>query len=221
MRVEVWIDVVCPWCYIGKRRLETTLARYEHTDTVDLVWRSYQLEPGFPSGAAKPVRTYLAEEFRLTPAQARKMTDGVGALAAEEGLAFDTDRARMVNTLDAHRLAHLAGRHGLRGQMYERLMRAHHIEGESLGDLPTLVRLGAETGVPAEEARRVLDGDAYVWDVQEDAERATEFGAAGVPFFVLDGAFGFSGAQPVATLLSSLRAVHSQEEISGAQPPRP
>lgn len=211
MRVEVWADVVCPWCYIGKRRLEKALAGFGHADQVEVVWRSFQLDPSFPKGVREPVHEHLAKQVRASLAQVREMTDHVKGLAAEEGLAFDAERTYMVNTFDAHRLAHLAKRHGLPGPMYERLMHAYHVEGETVDDPQTLVRLGAEVGVPAEEAEQALAGDAYATDVEADIREAAALGATGVPFFVLDGAYGISGAQPVATFLSALRTAHDRE----------
>lgn len=214
MRVEVWSDVVCPWCYIGKRRFEQALSRFEYADQVEVVWRSFQLEPSFPEGVQQPVHEYLAEKFGTTPDAARGMTDQVKALAAQEGLAFDAARAWMVNTFDAHRIAHLAKGHGLLGQMHERLMRAHHIEGQLVNDPPTLVRLAGEVGLPADEIRQVLSGDDYAADVRADARRAAELGGTGVPFFVLDGTYGISGAQPVDTFLSALRTAHDRAATS-------
>jgi predicted DsbA family dithiol-disulfide isomerase len=208
VRIEVWSDVVCPWCNVGKRRLEKALARFEHADEVEVVWRSFQLEATFGEGVRKPVHEDLAEKFGTSIAQAREMTDHVKGLAAQEGLAFDAGRAWMVNTLDAHRVAHLAKGHGLLGQMHERLMRAHHIEGEMLDDSQTLVRLADEVGVPGDEVRRVLAGNEYAEQVREDIRQAAELGASGVPFFVLNGAYSISGAQPVDMFLTALRTAY-------------
>ncbi|MDX3850669.1 DsbA family oxidoreductase [Streptomyces sp. AK02-01A] len=208
IRVEVWSDVVCPWCYIGKRRLEKALAGFEHADEVEVVWRSFQLDPAYPKGPGRPVYEALAEKTGGSTAQVRAMTAQVAALAEQEGLVYDFDRATMANTFDAHRLAQLAKAHGLGAEMHERLLSAQLTEGESLGDTETLVRLGAEVGVPADEARRVLAGDEYAADVAADIREARTLGATGVPFFVLDRAYGVSGAQPVETFLSALRQAH-------------
>jgi predicted DsbA family dithiol-disulfide isomerase len=208
VRVEVWSDVVCPWCYIGKRRLEKALGQFPHADRVEVEWRSFQLNPAYPRGGEEPIYEYLGREVAGSPARARAMTEQVTALAAQEGLAYDFDRARMVNTFDAHRLTHLAKAHGLGGQAHERLMHAHFVEGATLNDPETLVRLGAEVGVPAAEARQLLAGDEYARDVEEDVRQARSLGATGVPFFVLDRSYGISGAQPVETFLSSLRTAY-------------
>ncbi|MFE2181595.1 DsbA family oxidoreductase [Streptomyces sp. NPDC059455] len=205
LRIEVWSDVVCPWCYIGKRRLDKALGRFEHDGDVEVVWRSFQLDPTHRSGLREPVYDAMARKTGVSRAQVRLMTRQVVELAAEEGLAFDFDRAISVNTFDAHRLNQLARAHGLGTEMHERLMRAYLMEGELVDDVETLVRLGTETGVPADEVRRVLAGDAYAADVQEDTREAQALGATGVPFFVLNRAYGLSGAQPVDALLSALR----------------
>jgi predicted DsbA family dithiol-disulfide isomerase len=210
MLIEVWSDIVCPWCYIGKRRLESALADFEHADETTVVWRSFQLDPSYPKGRRQPVYEALAAKTGGSPAQVRAMTGQVAALAEKEGLTYDFDRAVMVNTFDAHRLTHLAAAHGLGGQMHERLMRAQLIEGGTLDDAETLVRLAAEVGVPADEARRTLDGDRYTQEVEEDIRQARLLGATGVPFFVLDRAYGVSGAQPVETFLSALRTAHER-----------
>jgi predicted DsbA family dithiol-disulfide isomerase len=215
LQVEVWSDVVCPWCYIGKRRLEKAIAEFDHAVDVEVIWRSFQLDPSFPAGVQQPVHEYLAAKYGTSPAQARAMTDRTTALAAQEGLAFDTDRARMVNTFDAQRLIQLAKQHGRAAEMVECLKRAHHIEGEAVDDRLTLIRLGTDAGVPAEEVAQVLATDEYSHDVREDTRLARAFGATGVPFFVLERAFGVSGAQPVETFLSALRAAHEHTGTAG------
>ncbi|HEY2672292.1 MAG TPA: DsbA family oxidoreductase [Rugosimonospora sp.] len=208
VKIEVWSDVVCPWCYIGKRRLDRAIERFEHADEVEVVWRSFQLDPTYPKGVRRPVYTHLAEKMGSSVAQVRAMTDRVASLAAEEGLVYDFDRSVLVNTVDAHRVSHLAKAHGLGGQMHERLLRAHLMEGETLDDVETLVRLAVEVGVPATEVRRVLAGDEYAADVVEDGREAQVLGANGVPFFVLDRRYGVSGAQPVEVFESALRTAY-------------
>jgi predicted DsbA family dithiol-disulfide isomerase len=205
--VEVWSDIVCPWCYIGKRRLETALRSFEHAGDVEVVWRSFQLDPSIRPGTAEPVYDSLAAKFGGSKAQVKAMTAQVAALAEAEGLHYDFDHAVSINTFDAHRLIHLADAHGLGGQAHERLMRANLIEGATL-DTPTLVRLGAEIGVPAAEAQRVLDGDDYTADVRNDIRQAQLYGASGVPFFVLNQAYGVSGAQSSDVFLQALRTAY-------------
>lgn len=208
MRVEVWSDVVCPWCYLGKRRLERALAGFDHAGEVDVVWRSFQLDPAHRKGLRQPVYEMLAQKFGGTTAQARAMTERVKGLAAAEGLAYDFDRAVVVNTFDAHRLTHLAKAHGLGGEMHERLMHAHFVDGEILDDVDALARLAAEVGVPAAEARRVLAGDEYAVDMEKDIHEARMLGVNGVPFFALDRTYGVSGAQSVEAFLAALRTAY-------------
>ncbi|KAK1184857.1 DsbA family oxidoreductase [Streptomyces sp. NBS 14/10] len=207
LRIDIWSDVVCPWCYIGKRRLETALGRFEHADEVELRWHSFQLDPSHPQGHRRPVFETLAEKTGAPPAQIRPMTRQVTELAAAEGLKYDLEAAVSVNTIDAHRLTHLAAAQGLDGQMRERLLRAHLCEGEVVDEPDTLVRLGAEVGVPEDEIRRMLDGGAYADEVRADFDEGRRFGATGVPFFVLNRAYGISGAQSSDTFLSALRTV--------------
>jgi len=208
MLVEVWSDIVCPWCYIGKRRLQTALGEFEHADQVEVVWRSFQLDPAYPKGRHEPVYTSLAKKFGGSVAQVKAMTAQVAELAAAEGLTYDFEHAQTLNTFDAHRLLHLAKKHGLGPEAHERLMRANLIEGETL-DTETLVRLAAEIGVPQEDSRRVLAGDDYTADVEEDIAQARAYGASGVPFFVLDRAYGVSGAQSADVFLQALRTAHA------------
>ncbi|WP_254407489.1 DsbA family oxidoreductase [Streptomyces sp. GMY02] len=156
-------------------------------------------------GLREPVYETLARKTGGSPAELHAMTGQLVALGAEEGLAYDFDRAVSVNTFDAHRLSHLARLHGLGAQMHERLMRAHLVEGELVDDVETLVRLGTDVGVPADKVRQVLTGDAFAADVREDIREAQALGVTGVPFFVLNRAYGVSGAQPVDNLLSALR----------------
>ncbi len=197
MLVEVWSDFVCPWCYIGKRRLETALGRFEHADDVEIVWRSFQLDPATPQGADGPVSESLRTKYGVSAEQVVEMNQRVTTLAAAEGLEYHLDTARVANTFDAHRVAHLAREHGAGPQLHERLMRAHLIESVHLGTPENVVRLAAEVGVPADEARRVLDGDDYADDVRAEIDLARQFGASGVPFFVMGRTHGVAGAQPV------------------------
>jgi predicted DsbA family dithiol-disulfide isomerase len=201
VKIEVWSDIVCPWCYIGKRRLDSALAGFDHE--VEVEWKSFQLDPTFPRGKAQPVYEALAEKFGGGMDNVRAMTARVSELAEVEGLHYDYDHAVMVNTFDAHRLAHHAKSQGLGPEMHERLMRAQLIEGQNLNDVDTLVRLAEELGV--EDARPVVTSDKYTDDVNADIREARLLGANGVPFFVLDRKYGVSGAQPIEVFEQALR----------------
>ncbi|MDW5325211.1 DsbA family oxidoreductase [Plantactinospora sp. KLBMP9567] len=216
MQLEVWSDIVCPWCYLGKRRLETALGQFEYADEVEVVWRSFQLDPSYPKGEPRPVPEALRSKLGASAAQVAAMQGHVTSLAAEEGLDYHLDQSIMANTFDAHRLTHLAREYGLGAELHERLMRANLIEAENVDDPETLVRLATEVGVPAEAARRVLAGDEYATDVEADIAQARAFGANGVPFFVLDRRYGISGAQPTEAFLSALRTAH-QDSAAGAR----
>ncbi|WP_067598776.1 DsbA family oxidoreductase [Nocardiopsis listeri] len=211
MRIEVWSDIVCPWCYIGKRRLERALADFEHADEVEVLWRSFQLDPTFPQGVSEPVYDSLAKKMNAPREQVRAMTEQVQQVAAQEGLSYDFAGGVMVNTFDAHRLTHLAREHGLGDAAHERLMNAQLVQGRVLNDVDTLVELAGEIGLDTERARAVLEGDQYADQVRADIDDARRLGATGVPFFVLDRALGISGAQPLEVFSAALDKAYAQQ----------
>ena len=211
MKIEIWSNVVCPWCYIGKRRLEHALGEFEHAGEVEISWRSFQLNPDTPPGTAVPTRDYLAKRFGR---QATAMTGRVAELGREEGLDLDFDAALTVNTLDAHRVLHLAADLGLGDAAKERLLRAHFTEGADLSDPDTLVALLSEIGVDPDRVRSVLAGDEYAKAVRDDIQQARILGATGVPFFVIDRKYGISGAQPAEAFLHALRTAYADEAQS-------
>ena len=202
--IEVWSDIACPWCLIGKRRLERALAGFDGATDVQVTWRSFQLDPSIPRDTCEPEFTYLSAKFGRPEAELHAMTDQVKAIAAEEGLSYDFERAKVTNTFDAHRVAHLGASHGLGTEMQSRLMEARLVEGEALNDPDVLVRLAVEVGIPEAEARAVVAGDRYGEDVERDRADAAALGVTGVPFFVFNRSFGVSGAQSVETLVAAL-----------------
>lgn len=204
MRVEIWSDIVCPWCYIGKRRFETALAEFPHGDEVDVVWRSFELDPGAPRHREGNLLDHLAKKYGMSAAQARVSQDRLSGLAAEEGLEFRFDIAQPGNTLDAHRLVHLASDHGLQDAMKERFLAAYLTEGTPIGDPEALVRLAGDIGLDPDDARDVLDGDRYEEHVRADERDAVALGITGVPFFVIDRQYGVSGAQASSVLADVL-----------------
>lgn len=210
MQVEIWSDVVCPWCAIGKRRFESALAEFEHADEVEVRWRSFELDPTAPRTVTGGGAQRLADKYGVPLAQAEAMQQQVTDTAAADGLEFRLDRARPGNTVDAHRLLHLAADRGRQGELKDRLLRAYFTEGEAIGDPATLVRLAAEVGLDEAEATTVLDSDRYLAEVREDQSLARAFGISGVPFFVLDRKYGVSGAQPVEALLGALRQAYGE-----------
>jgi predicted DsbA family dithiol-disulfide isomerase len=195
MQVEIWSDIACPSCYIGKRRFEAALAGFEQRDEVTVNWRSFELDPGAPHERLGDRAEHLARKYGSTVEHARAMQDHITAEAAGEGLDFRFDIARSGNTFDGHRLIHLAAAHGLQDAMKERVMGAYLTEGELISDHATLARLGDEVGLPEDEVREMLATDAYAAEVRDDELSAGELGITAVPFFVVDRAIGTSGAQ--------------------------
>ena len=206
MKVEIWSDVVCPWCFIGKRRFEAALERFEHRDDVEVVWRSFELDPSAPTTGTPGGQTErLAAKYGTTLDGARQMQRRVADAAAGEGLDFNMDVAVPANTVDAHRVIHLAQGAGLQAAMKERLLKAHFTDGEAVGETDTLVRLATEVGLDAGAVRSMLDGDELTDAVRSDESEARALGISGVPFFVIDRRYGVSGAQPSEHLLEALQ----------------
>lgn len=220
MKVEIWSDVACPWCYIGKRRIEGALAQFEHQDQVEILWRSYQLDPQAPRTSEETMNELLARKYGMSQKQAAAANDRVSAIAAQDGLDYHMDQVQYGNTFDAHRLIHLAAAHDLQQEMEERFFKAYFTEGAKLGDTETLVKLAAEVGIDAEEARAVLASDRYADEVRADIQRARRLGVQGVPFFAIDEKYGVSGAQPADVLREVLEQAWSEAhpliKVSGA-----
>ncbi|WP_433056869.1 DsbA family oxidoreductase [Dactylosporangium sp. CS-033363] len=203
IQVEVWSDIVCPWCYIGKRRLERALANFKG-DEVSVEWRSFQLDPSTPTGDSRTVGESLAARKGMSMSQVKGMFAHVTGIAAEEGLAYDFDRARTANTLDAHRLLHFAKAHGRQGEVKERLMHAYFTEGADVGDHTVLASLAASAGLDEVAAKQALADGSYADEVQADIAQAREYGISGVPFFVFNQRLGVSGAQPLEVFQQAL-----------------
>ena len=205
MNVEIWSDIACPWCYVGKRRFEAALAAFEHAGEVAVTWRSFELDPGAPPERPEDAAGHLASKYGRTREQAEQMHATMTGVAAGEGLDFRFDRLRLGNTFDAHRLVHLGAAHGIQDAVEERLFRGYLTEGELLADRDTLQRLGVEAGLPVAEVAELLAGDRYAAEVREDERTASALGISAVPMFVADRALGASGAQSPEVLLHFLR----------------
>ncbi|GAA1476132.1 DsbA family oxidoreductase [Nocardioides aestuarii] len=200
MQIEIWSDVVCPWCYIGKRRLERALAEFPHADQVEVTWRSYQLDPGAPTEPTEGTAVMLGRKYGQSPAGVQQMQDRVEAQAAEEGLVYRLSETLHLNTVDAHRLIHLAHEQGgnrLQGQVKEALLAAYFTEARNVADRAVLRDVAIAAGLDATRVDEVLGGTEFTAEVHADIEQAQAFGATGVPFFVVDRKYGVSGAQPV------------------------
>ncbi|MEQ1758811.1 MAG: DsbA family oxidoreductase [Vicinamibacterales bacterium] len=205
MRIDVWSDLVCPWCYIGKRRLERALADFTHREDVTVVHHSFQLHPDMPPGSTIPRREMLMEKYHLSHEQVVTMDDRMERLAAEDGLDYDLSSGSTGNTVDAHRLVHYAHTLGKQDAVVERLFRAYFTEQRSLFSVDALVDFAADVGLDADEVRRMLEGNEYRDAVTADHQEATTLGARGVPFFVMAGRYAVSGAQPVEAFAEALQ----------------
>lgn len=205
MRVEIWSDIACPWCYIGKARFEKGLAGFAHRDEVEVVHRSFELDPGRAKGDTVQVLDMLARKYGRSPEEARSMEAGVAANAHAEGLGYRSEGRDHGSTFDIHRLLHLAKARGRQDALLDLAYRANFAEERSVFDAEVLVELAVEAGLDADEARAVLaDPEAYAAEVRADEREASELGANGVPFFVLDRRYGISGGQPAEVFAQAL-----------------
>lgn len=204
MKVDVWSDIVCPWCYIGSRNLEQALASFAHADQVELVWRSFELDPRVPAERQGTYVEHLGRKYGTAPEEARAHLDRIVSAGAKAGVDLRFDVARPGNSFDAHRLLHLARALGLQHRLKQRLFTAMFTEGHPIGDRDTLVRLAADVGIPEDEARLAFEDEELAADVRAEETTAHDLGVQGVPFFVFDRRLAVSGAQPPEVLLEVL-----------------
>jgi predicted DsbA family dithiol-disulfide isomerase len=212
MRVDIWSDLVCPWCYVGKRRFENALARFDNRDEVHVVYRSFQLNPAAPRDRTSSRREMLMRKYRRSPDQVVEMDARMTQTAAAEGLEFNLEGTLTGNTFDAHQLVHLAHAHGLKDAVVARLFRAYFTEHQSLFDQQTLVNLGADAGLNRDEAAAALGDNRYANAVDADIEIAHRLGVTGVPFYVIGDRYGISGAQAPETFLDVLQRVAADHQ---------
>lgn len=204
MKVEIWSDVMCPFCYIGKRKFENALAQFAHKDDVQIVWKGFQLNPDLETDPNKSVNQYLAEVKSWTLDYAKQMNDHVTDMAKQVGLTYQMDKAVLANSFDAHRFSSFAKKYGLQDAAEERLFKAYFTEGKNTADHDTLVELGVEIGLNAAEVRDMLNSDSCADDVRQDIYEAHQMNIKGVPFFVFNEKYGVSGAQDPALFLQVL-----------------
>lgn len=209
MKVEIWSDIACPWCFIGKRRFESAIAEFPQRAELELVWRSFELDPNAPARQDRPKAELLAAKYRMPVPQAQSMIDNMTATGVAEGIVFRFDRSISANTFDAHRLIHFAAEHQLRDAMVERLFTGYFTDGDVISDHPTLVRLAGEIGLDTELVRAMLVSDRFATNVRSDELRAQQFGITGVPFFAIDERYGISGAQPASAIVAALNEAWS------------
>lgn len=216
LRIDVFSDIACPWCYVGKRRLEAALAQFPHRDSVEVVWRAFELDSAAPR-VRDPAVSYserLRQKYGTSIAQAEAMLQRMTEVAAADGLQFRFDRIRPGNTFDAHRILHLAHERHVQDAVKERLLRAYMTQGEAIGEPEVLVRLAAEAGLDAAEVRALLSSDRYGREVRADEQEARSLRISGVPFFIIGGRYGLSGAQPSETILGALTQAWAETQAA-------
>lgn len=207
LKVQIWSDIMCPFCYIGKRRIEEALQLFEHKEAVEIEWKSFQLDAGFIASPEDNIIDHLAEKYRKDTDWAQEMLDNMTQNAKNSGLDFHFEKAVLANSLNAHRLLHLAKKHNLANDLEELLFKAYLTDGKNVNDLNTLKALGLEIGLNAEAIDEVLNSNTYANEVRQDIKEAQSIGVQGVPFFVFDTKYAISGAQPAAAFLQALEKV--------------
>jgi predicted DsbA family dithiol-disulfide isomerase len=216
MKVEIWSDVMCPFCYIGKRRFEQALVQFPHKENIEVTWKSFQLNPGMKTDPGKNINQYLADIKGWSLEQARQMNDHVTKMAAEVGLHYDFDKAVVANSLDAHRLVQFAKTLNKGDAMEEQLFNAYFTQGKNIADHITLSELATAIGLDATAVKEVLDSNDYADAVERDIYEAQQIGVRGVPYFVLNDRYAISGAQAIETFLGALNK--AWEECQPVQP---
>ena len=212
MTIDIWSDVACPYCYIGKRHLEAALARFPQVGTVQINWHSFELDPQAPAKSPGDLYDILSRKYRMSRTQAQEMTQSVENMGRAAGINFAFERAVPVNTLAAHRLIHLAAEQNLQDVAKEHLLKAYFTEGKDLSDLDTLVSIGVAIGLDAALVESTLQSDAFIDAVRADEEMAHQLSVQGVPFFVFDRKYALRGAQPVDAFVQTLEAVWEKNQ---------
>lgn len=210
MKIEIWSDVMCPFCYIGKKRFDTALEKFPHKDEVEVEWKSYQLNPHLTTQADKNINEYLAEHKGISIEEARSLNEHVTAMAAEVGLTYKMDQAVVANSFMAHRMTHFAKTKGKQSELEELLFKSYFTEGKNIDDIDTLLQLGEEIGLDKNELKSILESNQFAEDVQKDIYEAHQVGLKGVPFFVYNNQYGISGAQPKELFEQTLQQAYDE-----------
>ncbi|WP_342506797.1 DsbA family oxidoreductase [Sporosarcina sp. FSL K6-2383] len=213
MKIEIWSDYVCPFCYIGKRRFEEALKETGLGENAEVIFKAFELDPNSPATSESTMQEVLAGKYGTSVEEAKKMTDNVVVQAKTVGLNYDYDKIKPANTFNAHRLAKLAEQQGLGAQTSERFLKAYFIDAEKIGTEDVLLRLAEEVGISRDRAQQVLDSDEFAADVKADIAEAGQIGVQGVPFFVINRKYAISGAQPAEAFAEALRKVAEEEGI--------
>jgi len=217
MKVEIWSDVMCPFCYIGKRKFEKALAEFPHSDKINIEWKSFQLNPQMKTEPGRSINDYLAETKGWTPDYAEQVTDHVTNLAREVGLEYNMEKSVVANSFDAHRFVQFAKTKGKGDEAEEQLFKAYFTDGKNTADHEVLIELGSDIGLDSSELRKVLEGTRFSEEVRNDIYEAQQVGARGVPFFVLDRKYAVSGAQQPETFLGALeKSFEEWEKVNPA-----
>lgn len=214
LKVQIWSDIMCPYCYIGKRRIEGALAQFAHKDAVEIEWKSFQLDANFVASPEDNLAEHLAEKYRKDIDWAQEMMDSMTQNAKNSGLDFHFDKAVMANSFNAHRLLHLAKKHHKADALKELLFKAYLTDGLNIDDTTVLTQLGLSVGLDAAAIAAVLESDAHANEVQQDIKMAQSIGVQGVPFFVFDNKYAVSGAQHVETFVQTLDRVWSEGDFA-------
>ncbi|MCB9195675.1 MAG: DsbA family oxidoreductase [Flavobacteriales bacterium] len=219
MKIQIWSDIQCPFCYIGKRHLETALADFEHADQIEIEWKSFQLDPTIPEQLEhqQNVYEYLAQRKGLSVEQSKAMHDQVSKTAQAAGLTYNFDKAVVANSGKAHQIIQMAKQHQLGDQAEEVFFKAYFTDGKNLGNTETLVELAQEIGLSAEQAQEALTNNRFRSLVTNDIQEAAQIGVRGVPFFVLDQKYAISGAQPVGVFSNGLHQAFSEWKYSNSK----
>lgn len=213
LKVQIWSDIMCPFCYIGKRRIEEALSLFEHRDAVEIEWKSFELDASFIASPEDSLVEHLAEKYRKDSDWAQTMLDNMTQNAKSTGLDFHFEKAVLANSHHAHRLLHLAKKHHLANELEELLFKAYLTEGKDLNNLNTLSEIGIAVGLEAEAVAQVLYSDDYSKEVKKDIQEANTIGVQGVPFFVFDNKYAISGAQPATAFLQTLEKVWEEGQF--------
>lgn len=211
LKIEVWSDFVCPFCYIGKRTLEKALDKFEHKDQVNVTFKSYELDPGAESDESVSFLEKLAKNKSMSVEQVKQMNESIVQRAREVGLDYNFDNIKQTNTANAHRLMKYAETQGKADAYTERVLKAHFVESQFIGSRDTLVRLAAEVGLDEEEARDVLESEKFLTEVRVDEAETAQLGIQGVPFFVINRKYAISGAQPEEVFTNALSQIWEEE----------
>lgn len=211
LRVDIFSDIACPWCFIGKRRFEQGVETFEYSENVDVFWHAYQLDPSLPDNYEGSEAQYLSAMKGIDQSQVQQMLEHVTAQAASEGLKYDFDNLKVANSFTALRVLEYAKQHGAGNEMKEALLSAHFEKGLNTGDTPTLLEIAESLGLDTKELATQLEAGAFAEDVKADISQAQQIGVTGVPFFVLDGKYGISGAQPAEVFANALTEVYAEK----------